>query len=124
MEDEIIFYKSKVLLFTIRLVIWIWCWAALLILAFIPLFVFKIKLPFIAILLLFFTSAVFYSFLAFSIRCQNCNKFVTVQPLAIPPYSNENKIMGFSGWSGIILNVFKNRRFVCMHCGKKYLIKT
>ena len=122
MEAEVVFNESKKLLFTSRLVIWTWCWLALLTLSLPAIFVLRSVVPFFATLGIFLPSAIFYAILAFRIRCQNCNKFVTVQPMANPPYINENRIKGFNGWAGIILNVFINRKFVCMHCGTKYLI--
>jgi len=122
MNDVLVFKHSKRLIFASRIVIWCWFWLALIIIGMVPLFLFR-SLWFIIPCVVFFPSALPYLIIAFSIRCQNCNKFVTVQPFKQPPYADENKIKGINGWSGIILNVLFNKKFSCMHCGQKYLIR-
>ena len=123
MENAQVFDKSKTLLLASRIVIWTWFWLALLVLGLLSVFIFKKVFLFLVPLVIFLPSALIYAVLAFRMRCQGCNRFVTVQPIKTPPFADENNVKGFNGWAGIILNVFFNRKFTCMHCGKKYEIK-
>ena len=124
MKDDIWtpFPQSNLLLFTSKFVLWAWFWWALTIIGVFGGIILENIYIFLGPLIILLPSGIVYGVLAFIIKCQNCNKAVTVQPFKLPAYADENKIKGLSGWSGIILNVFFNRKFTCMHCGTKYKI--
>lgn len=115
------FPQSTLLYITSKIVLWTWCWLVLSIVGMIGGVVTQIDY-FLFPWIIFLPSALVYGVLAFIIKCPTCKKAVTVQPVKLPPYAKKNNIYGFSGWSGIILNVFFNKKFICMHCGSRFKI--
>ena len=123
MDDAEVYRQGKVLLFISKVVIWTWTWLVIWILGIIALIFFNEPLLFGIAFAIFFPSSAFYIFMAFRIKCQGCNKFVTVHPLTTPKFVTANTVKGINGWSGIILNVLLYKKFTCMHCGRKFVIE-
>ena len=71
---------------------------------------------------LFAVAAVAHLVLSFRHKCPACGKHPTVQGFT-PPHSVSVGQSRLSGWGGVIVNVIRRRRLVCIHCGEKYRIQ-
>jgi hypothetical protein len=71
---------------------------------------------------LFAVAAVAHLILSFRHKCPACGKHPTIQGFA-PPHSDSIDQSRLSGWGGVIVNVIRRRRLVCIHCGKEYHIQ-
>jgi len=107
------FSQSKRLYLMSKLVIA--CWLLLIVNIFVgfPLaFLLNSFYPFFIPFGVFLIFAFPYILMAFITKCEKCGKNVTIQTFKQPTHVRENKVYGFIGWSGIILNVFKNKKFI------------
>ena len=59
--------------------------------------------------------------MSFGHKCPSCGKHPTIQGFkAVHPKSlNQSKA---SGWAGVVVNILRRRRLVCIHCGEEYQI--
>ena len=53
--------------------------------------------------------------------CPNCRKRPMVQGFH-PIHPASEKIAGLDGWAAAVLNVIRNSRFRCIHCGRSYRV--
>jgi len=70
----------------------------------------------------FFFFAIAHFAISFSHKCEACRKHPTIQGLApVHPYAQHST--GLDGWSRVVWDVFRNRRFRCIHCGEQYITR-
>ena len=82
-----------------------------------PMFVFQVNFA------LFLLSATTHILLSLQHRCPACGKHPTIQGFkAVHPNSTSQSAL--SGWGGVIVNVLRRRRLVCIHCGAGYVIQS
>ena len=64
----------------------------------------------------FLPGAALYFCVAFLFRCPSCRRFVLVQTFR-PVHPQARRINGLAAWSTIVLDILRQGRFTCMHCG-------
>ena len=64
--------------------------------------------------------AFLYLIHALFIKCTECNRRIFVQWNIAPKFSIS--YFGLEGFASIALQVLFKRKFICMHCGKKYFL--
>ena len=64
-------------------------------------------------------TAMIHVLLANMHRCPNCNKHPTIEGFR-PVHPASEQQSNVSGWAGVIKNVMKNKKFVCIHCGQEF----
>ena len=54
-------------------------------------------------------------------RCPSCGKHPTIQGFK-PPHPNSASQSKASGWAGVVVNILRRRRLVCIHCGAQFQV--
>jgi hypothetical protein len=70
----------------------------------------------------FFSAALLHITLALSHRCPSCGKHPTVQGFK-PIHPNAVPKSGISGWARVVWSTYRERQFVCIHCGASWHVK-
>ncbi|MFN9449972.1 MAG: hypothetical protein ACK58U_09985 [Rubrivivax sp.] len=70
----------------------------------------------------FCIAASVHLFLSFRHACPQCGKHPTIQRFK-PPHPNSLTQSKVSGWGGVVVNILRRRRLVCIHCGAEYRIE-
>ncbi len=70
---------------------------------------------------LFAVAALAHLILSFMHKCSACGKHPTIQGFA-PPHLSAASQSRLSGWGGVVVNVLRRRKLVCIHCGTEYTV--
>ena len=71
----------------------------------------------------FAVAALVHLALSFMHKCPACGKHPTIQGFA-PPHAASVSESRLSGWGGVVVNVLRRRRLVCIHCGTEYSVSS
>jgi uncharacterized Tic20 family protein len=123
-SNEIVeFPRSRTIIFASVCVLIAWvCMLVFLISVFLPTLGIESNLILVISLISLLVMAILYLLTSFQLKCSHCQKRVFFQISENPPFSVKYK--GLTGWSSIVLQVLLMNSFTCMHCGKKYSIKS
>ena len=75
----------------------------------------------LVILALFLFVAVCHVALSLRHKCPACGKHPTIQGFK-PAHPRSMAQSDISGWGGVVINVLRRRRLVCIHCGSEYRV--
>jgi len=65
-------------------------------------------------------SLIFFGY-GYFLKCDNCVKHILLQESETQKFAKTK--WGLYGWALVVLNVLFTRKFQCMSCGQKYLLK-
>jgi hypothetical protein len=82
-----------------------------------------IELATAAVLWIFVVSALFYTGLAFLLKCPSCNRRFLVESLD-QKHRNAHKLKGLDHWATTVIDIGRNKRFTCMYCGQTFELPT
>jgi uncharacterized Zn-finger protein len=72
---------------------------------------------------LFLLSVVLWVTLSLSLRCPNCGRRFLLE-LPGEKHAEARKITGLTFWATVVIDVLRNKNFVCMYCGKRWYLFT
>jgi len=70
----------------------------------------------------FLAAAAIHVVLSYRHSCAQCGKHPTIQGFK-PPHPNSLDQSRVSGWGGVVVNVLRRRRLVCIHCGAEFRVE-
>ena len=119
-----VYPKSNIALLDSRVVAITWAFLALLAVSWLGAHLVPVAahVVFQANFVLFCLFATAHVILSFQHKCPACGKHPTIQGFK-PVHPNSVHQSALSGWAGVIMNVLRRRRLVCIHCGSEYIIQ-